>query len=191
MRATIPATKSMRRCPVPQSHRREFLQEVGGGMLAVLVGSSLATELGLAAEDNKDSTAKTSAGLARLSQLIQQTPTKDLLPALHAELKNGVSLKELIAAGALANARAFGGQDYNGFHSFMALCPSYAMAVALPEKERPLPILKVLYRTSTHIHGARCTSEDHLAKVEPVNLDDKAPAAEQLREATRARQPAR
>ena len=62
-------------------------------MLAVLVGSGLAAELGLAAEDNKEGKAKTSAGLTRLSQIIQQTPTKDLLPALHAELKNGVSLK--------------------------------------------------------------------------------------------------
>src|SRR4029079_2404602 len=112
----------------------------------------LATELGLAAEDNKDDRAKTTAELTRLSQIIQQTPTNDLLPALHKQLKNGPSLKELIAAGALANARAFGGQDYNGYHSFMALCPAYAMAMALPEQERPLPILKVLYRTSTHIH---------------------------------------
>ena len=32
---------------MPQSHRREFLQEVSGGMLAVLVGPSLAAELGL------------------------------------------------------------------------------------------------------------------------------------------------
>ena len=151
-----------------QSHRREFLQEVGGGMLAVLVGSGLAAELGLAAEDNKEGKAKTSNGLIRLSQLIQQTPTKDLLRALHTELKTGVSLKELIAAGALANARAFGGQDYNGYHSFMALCPSYAMAMALPENEQPLPILKVLYRTSTHIHGARCAHEDHLARGEGV-----------------------
>src|SRR5262249_48982397 len=157
---TVPVTRSMRRCPVSQSHRREFLQEVGGGMLAVLVGSGLAAELGLAAEDNKEDKAKTPADLVRLSQLIQQTPTKDLLPALHTELKNGVGLKGLIAAGALANVRAFGGQDYNGFHSFMALCPSYAMAMALPEQERPLPILKVLYRTSTHIHGARCAHED-------------------------------
>src|SRR5262249_46349433 len=137
--------------------------------------------------DNKEGQAETAAGRARLSQIIQQTTTKDLLPALHAELQNGVSLKELIAAGALANARAFGGQDYNGYHSFMALCPSYAMAMALPEKERPLPILKVLYRTSTHIHGARCAHEDRLATVEPVKLDAKASPAEQLREATRAR----
>ena len=88
-----------------QSHRREFLQEVGGGMLAVLVGSGLAAELGLAAEDNKEGKAKTSNGLIRLSQLIQQTPTKDLLRALHTELKTGVSLKELIAAGALVQSQ--------------------------------------------------------------------------------------
>src|SRR5205814_7608567 len=108
-------------------------------------------------------------------------------PSLHTELKNGVSLKELIAAGALANARAFGGQDYNGYHSFMALCPSYAMAMALPEKERPLPILKVLYRTSTHIHGAHCAHEDRLAPVEPVKLDDRSPAGVQMRDAARSR----
>src|SRR5262249_16223546 len=177
----------MGRCPVSQWHRREFLQEVGGGMLAVLVGSGLAAELGLAAEDNREGKANTSAGLARLSTIIQQTPTKDLLPTLHTELKKGVPLKQLIAAGALANARAFGGQDYNGYHSFMALCPSFAMAMALPEKERPLPILKVLYPTSPHIHGARCPNEDPLSKGEPIKLDDKAPPAEQLREATRAR----
>src|SRR5262245_45562592 len=105
-RQSIAVTRSMGRCPVSQAHRREFLQEVSGGMLAVLVGSGLAAELGLAAEDNKDDKTKTPTGLARLSQIIQQTPTQGLLPALHAELKNGVTLKELIAAGALANARA-------------------------------------------------------------------------------------
>jgi hypothetical protein len=176
---------------VPQSHRREFLQEVSGGMLAVLVGSGLAAELGLAAEDDTEENVKTANGLDRLSRLIQQSPTDDLLPALRTELNNGVSLKELIAAGALANARAFGGQDYNGYHSFMALCPSYAMAQALPEKERPLPVLKVLYRTSTHIHGARCAHENHLDKVEPAKLDGRKSPGEQLREATRAGQLAR
>jgi hypothetical protein len=171
---------------VSQSHRREFLQEVGGGMLAVLVGSSVAADLGLAAEGNPEGKTQTPTRLARLSQLIQQTPTKSLLPALHTELQKGVSLKELIAAGALANARAFGGQDYNGYHSFMALCPSYAMALALPEKERPLPILKVLYRISTHIHGARCTNADHLDEVKPARIDNRTSPAEQLRSATRA-----
>src|SRR5262245_11209513 len=156
-------------------------------MRAGLVGSGLAADLGLANEDDRDGKAKTPASLDRLSHVIQQTPTANLLPALHTELKNGVGLKELIAAGALANARAFGGQDYNGYHSFMALCPSYAMAMALPEKERPLPILKVLYRTSTYIHGARCASEDHLDKIEPARLEDKVSPGEQMRAATRAR----
>src|SRR5262245_43088653 len=156
-------------------------------MLAALIGSGLAAELGLAADDGKDDKPKTPPDLERLSQLIQQTPTQDLLPALAARLKNGTSLKDLIAAGALANARAFGGQDYNGYHSFMALCPSYAMAMALPEKERPLPILKVLYRTSTYIHGAHCADNDHLGKVEPIKFEDKTPPGEQMREAARAR----
>src|SRR5262245_13480552 len=177
----------MGRCPVSKSDRREFLQEVSGGMLAVLIGPGLAAGLGLAAEDDQDDKARTATGLARLSRLIQQTPTADLLPALHTELKSGVSLKELIAAGALANARAFGGQDYNGYHSFMALCPSYAMARALPENERPLPVLKVLYRISTHIHGAHCADNDRLAKIDPIKLDSKASPGEQMREATRAR----
>jgi hypothetical protein len=158
-------------------------------MLAVLVGSNLAAELGLAAEDNKDDKPATPARIARLSQMIQQTPTKDLLPALHKQMDDGASLKDLIAAGALANARAFGGQDYNGYHSFMALCPSYAMAMALPEKERALPILKVLYRTSTFIHGARCTKEDHLAEVGPTKLDGTTPAVEQMRQAANAKKP--
>ena len=112
-----------------QSHRREFLQEVGGGMLACLVGTGLAAELGLAAEDGKDGGAKTPAGLARLSQIIQQTPTKDLLPALARQLKDGTSLKELIAAGALANARAFGGQagaDQAGQHAPADLLQEFA-----------------------------------------------------------------
>jgi hypothetical protein len=169
-----------------QADRREFLQEVGGGMLAVLVGSGLAAELGLAAENDRDDKAKTPSELVRLSQLIQQTPTNHLLPALATQLKQGTSLKQLIAAGALANARAFGGQDYNGYHSFMALCPSYAMAMALPEPERPLPVLKVLYRTSTHIHGAHCTHEDHLATTAPTRLDASMSPPEQLRAATRA-----
>src|SRR6478735_2145980 len=92
-------------------------------MLAVLVGRGMAAELGLAAVDDADDQARTPDRLARLSRLIQQTPTNDLLPALHTELKNGVGLRELIAAGALANARAFGGQDYNGYPASWRCAP--------------------------------------------------------------------
>src|SRR5204863_6786841 len=33
-------------------------------------------------------------------------------------------LRQLVAAAALANARTFGGEDYVGFHTMMALAPS-------------------------------------------------------------------
>src|SRR4029450_11265377 len=102
----------MGRCPVSQSHRREFLQEVGGGMLAVLVGPALAAALGLAAEDNKYDRSKPASGTPRPPprppELLQQPPTDRLLPALDERLKKGATLKQLIAAAAFANVRAFG-----------------------------------------------------------------------------------
>ncbi|MGL4554957.1 MAG: hypothetical protein ACRC33_27635 [Gemmataceae bacterium] len=147
------------------SDRREFFHEVGAGMLAVLVGPSVATQLGFAA-DAGDDKSKAPAGLARLADLVQQTPTARLLPALAEQLARGVSPRDLVAAGAVANARAFGGQDYNGYHTFMALCPSFAMALSLPEAERPLPVLKVLYRNSELIHGGGCEKADKLPAVE-------------------------
>src|SRR5262249_57383034 len=81
-----------------------------------------------------------------LVTLMQDTPADKLLPILVDKLKAGTDLKTLVAAGALANARAFGGGDYNGFHNFMALMPSYQMACELAEERRPLPVLKGLYR---------------------------------------------
>ena len=32
-----------------------------------------------------------------------------------------------------------------GFHTMMAMAPAYHMAAELPEGQKPLPILKVLY----------------------------------------------
>ncbi len=62
-----------------------------------------------------------------------------------------VSLRDLIAAAALANAETFGGQDYVGYHAEMALIPALEMAGELPPDRRPLPVLKVLYRNSGRI----------------------------------------
>ena len=51
--------------------------------------------------------------------------TTSLQPLLAAKLLKGeASLKQLIAAGALANAVTFGGCDYVGFHTAMAMLPS-------------------------------------------------------------------
>src|SRR5213082_3520619 len=52
------------------------------------------------------------------------------------------------AVAALANARTFGGEDYVGFHTMMALAPAVHMSAELPEALRPLPVLKVLYRNT-------------------------------------------
>lgn len=133
--------------------RRAFLQEVGQGMLVAGLGSALACDLGV-------STALAEEGLDRLTfgpleplvSLLQETPPDQLQPILVSKLNSGeVDLQQLTAAGLLANARTFGGEDYIGFHTFMALPPALQMALELPEAERPLPILKVLYRNSARI----------------------------------------
>ena len=54
--------------------------------------------------------------------------------------------KELNAAGALANARTFGGENYDGYHAFMALLPAYQMSRELPAERQALPATLADYR---------------------------------------------
>ena len=110
--------------------RREFLGRVGGGMLAASLGPQLAVDLGL-------SPPLLETGDDRLH-------FGDLEPLVVEKLRAGTELRTLVAAAALANARTFGGQDYVGFHCQMALMPAYAMSARMPDKLRPLPVLKVL-----------------------------------------------
>ena len=86
-----------------------------------------------------------------------------------ARLKSGSDLKTLTAAAALANARTFGGEDYVGYHSFMALAPAYAMARELPKELAPLPVLKVIHRNTNRIQekggrSPRCCIPSNLPK---------------------------
>jgi hypothetical protein len=85
----------------------------------------------------------------------------------------------------LANARTFGGQDYEGYHAIMALAPSYQMSCELPEAQRALPVLKVLYRNTNHIQQMGGRSHEALHPVEPAALPAGEAAAEALRAATR------
>ena len=106
--------------------RRRFLSDVGKGMLVAGIGSNLAMELGIcSAFANEDAASLTFGSLEPLVDLMQQTPVEKLQPALVNEIKSGVGLKTLVAAGALANARSFAGQDYVGFHTMMALMPAW------------------------------------------------------------------
>ncbi len=166
--------------------RRDFLADVGRGMLIASLGPALTYELGISqawADDGSD--ALSFGAIEPLVALMQETPLDQLLPVLVKELAEGTDLRTLVAAGALANARTFGGQDYTGYHSLMALAPAYEMARELPESQRPLPVLKVLYRNSSRIqeHGGR--ENEVLRLVEAAALPHEIANGEVLREATR------
>jgi hypothetical protein len=136
-----------------RSSRRDFLARVGGGALAVSLGPALAAELGLLPRAWADEGPEvvTFGPREPLVAFMAETPLDQLLPALVAKLRAGTTLEDLVAAGALANARAFGGEDYMGFHTMAALAPAYRIALELPEAARPLPVLKVLYRNTRRI----------------------------------------
>ena len=133
--------------------RREFLKSVGRGMLVAGLGASLASDLGLApAFANDEPGSLTFGGYDGLIDLMQSTPPEKLQPILIEKLNKGeTDLKQLISAGALANAETFGGEDYVGFHTAMAMLPAWYMTNMLASERRPLPILKVLYRNSGQI----------------------------------------
>ena len=65
--------------------------------------------------------------------LIQNTAPDKLQPILIKKLKAGeTNPRQLIAAVSLANAETFGGEDYIGFHTEMALVPALRMSERLP-----------------------------------------------------------
>ncbi len=167
--------------------RREFLADVGRGMLVAGVGASLATDLGLAPAFADEAPAALSFGaMEPLVSLMQDTPAAKLLPVLVEKMKGGTGLNTLVAAAALANARSFGGHDYTGFHAFMALAPSYHMAAELPEDRRALPVLKVLYRNTNRIQECGGRKKELLhAVTAAANLPKDRPAGEVLRDAIR------
>src|SRR4051794_116584 len=167
--------------------RREFLGGVGRGMLVASVGLGTALDLGLTpawADDDGDGRL-TFGGLEPLVALMQETTARDIVPVLVEKLRAGTELTRLVAAAALANARTFGGEDYVGFHTLMALAPAYHMARELPEGRRALPVLKVLYRNTNRIqeHGGRASEVLHAVK--PGALSAGHDPGEALRDAVR------
>jgi hypothetical protein len=153
-------------------------------MLVAGLGAGLAETLAVPeARADEGPDALSFGSLEPLVGLMQDTPPEALLPLLVERLQTGTGLRELVAAGALANARTFGGEDYIGFHAFMALSPSLHMARELPAERRALPVLKVLYRSSAQIQakGGRKSEVLH-----PVNeAPGESPAA--LRDLVRSR----
>src|SRR5262249_22278993 len=123
--------------------------------------------------------------LEPLVAAMQETPANKLLPLLVEKMKDGTDLRTLVAAGALANCRTFGGQDYTGYHAFMALIPALEMSKELPEARRPLPVLKVLYRNTNRIQEKGGRKDEVLHPVEAADLPKEKQTPEILQEATR------
>jgi uncharacterized protein YoaH (UPF0181 family) len=173
--------------------RRVFLGDVGRSMVAASVGAAVANDLGFStafAETSDDSELKFGKREPLVSTM-RDTPPDKLQQLLVKKLRNGeATLKDLTAAGALANARTFGGEDYDGFHCMFALVPALEMSAELPEKARPLPVLKVLYRNTARMQRVRSqTPKDVLRAVNMAKLPTDANPAELLRDAIRRKDP--
>jgi hypothetical protein len=146
------------------TNRREFLSDVGRGMLAAGVGASLASDLGFSTAFAEHGSDSIPLGEHKdLVELMRNTPAPKLQPLLAEKiLKGQTDLKKLTAAGALANAVTFGGCDYVGFHTAMAMLPGLAMSGLLAGNRRPLPVLKVLYRNAQQIQSVGGASKTQL-----------------------------
>lgn len=171
-----------------QQSRRKFLSKVGAGMVAASVGSHLAGDLGFNTAFAADGDEALSFGrLESLVALMQETPANRLLPLLSERLRQGTPLRDLVAAGALANSRTFGGQDYIGFHTLMAMAPAYHMSNELPEARRALPVFKVLYRNTSRLQERGGRRNEVLRPVSAGQVPPNRIGGEVLREQARAR----
>src|SRR6185295_3420796 len=145
------------------SSRREFLRDVGRGMLVAGIGTAVASDLGFStAFADRGPEALPLGSHEALVELIRGTPPEQLQPILISKLKAGeVNNKQLISAAALANAEAFGGTDYVGYHTAMAMLPALNISTQLPAERSALPVRKVIYRNSaqcqSHGGGSKAT----------------------------------
>ncbi len=156
--------------------RRGFLGALGQGALFAALGPQLMARPVLRALGLPDDGRLHFGELESLAARMQETPPARLQEELVREFRSGTSLRTLVAAGALANARTFGGQDYNGYHAFMALAPAHEMARlgAAGDERRILPVLKVLYRNAQFMQDVGGRSDETLR---PVAAPDKTPDA--------------
>ncbi len=154
------------------------------------VGSSTAADLGLAGSVSANEPAPgrlTFGELESLVALFQETPADRIVPLVIDELKRGTDSRRLVAAAALANARTFGGEDYVGFHTMMALAPAFHISQELPDARRALPIVKVLYRNASRIQDSGTAGQDVLRPVEATALSPGQSGGEVLRDQVRAK----
>jgi hypothetical protein len=168
-------------------NRREFLRDVGTGVVAASIGSSLASDLGFSTAFAQQGPERLTFGnLESLVGLMQETQATRLIPQVVERMRNGTSLRDVVAAAALANARTFGGEDYIGFHTLMAIAPSYHMAQELPDDRKALPVLKVLHRNATRIQEEGGASREKLHPVQAGEVPAGRVGGEVLRDSVRS-----
>jgi hypothetical protein len=169
------------------TNRRAFLSDVGRGMLAAGLGASLANDLGFSTAFAEQGAEAIPLGeYTALVELMRSTPANKLQPLLAEKiLKGETDLKKLVAAGALANAVTFGGCDYVGFHTAMAMLPSLQMSSQLSGNRQPLPVLKVLYRNAQQIQGVGGASTTAMHDMHPVAHSPDGDLSVQIRDACR------
>ncbi len=159
-------------------------------MLAAGLGGSLANDLGFSTAFAEQGSNSISFGeYTELVELLRNTPAEKLQPVLAQKLKNGeTNLKQLTAAGALANAATFGGCDYVGFHTAMAMLPALEMSGQMAAGREALPVLKVLYRNSQQIQsvgGASTTALHAMDVLESIEHAAEGDLSEKIRAACR------
>ncbi len=166
--------------------RRELFADIGRGMIAASVGTAFASDLGFGTAFAAEEPTKLTFGdLDPLVNFLQETPPDKLVAAVVAKLKTGTELKQLVAAAALTNARAFGGEDYIGFHTLMALAPAFQMSQEETDAaKKPLAVLKVLHRNASRLKDFGATKET-LKPVKPGKLATDQRGGEHLRDAAR------
>ena len=172
----------------PSASRREFLGDVGRGMLTATLGTALVADLGLSESFADDAAASLNFDrLEPLVSLMQETAPEKLQPMLVSKLsKSQTDLKTLLAAATLANARTFAGQDYIGFHTLMALSPAWKMSQELPSEQRALPVLKVIYRNSERIQQEGGRKNEKLKAVKATGSSPTTQQGKWLQAATRS-----
>ena len=156
------------------TNRREFLGGIGSAVGFAAVGFTFADRRGFAEALAKISRERLRFGeLDPLVDLLQATPPDALMPLVVKKLRSGTSLSDVVAAAALANARAYGGTNYNGYHTLMAMIPSYEMAPQMPTEYAALPVLKVLHRNARFFQDSGRANDDALEPLEAAAGDTK------------------
>lgn len=191
LRASVVPFSSLPKGPIMSafSSRRSFLSNVGRATLLASLGP-IAFDMSLVpatfGEERKADDRITFGDFEPLVCQLQDTPVEQLQPLLVEKLNQGLPLKTLVGAAALGNARTFGGEDYIGFHTFMALIPAYRMSSLLPSRSAALPVLKVAYRNTKRIHEFGGRQSEVLHPITVAGSEDRA-GAEQLHQLVQQR----